>query len=70
MVVLLAWLKVTERVISDDLNFLISKAVDISKADYAGDYVIGYDAQHATLACSLLLLSSGCAAVAAQSSLP
>jgi len=28
--------KVAERTISDDLDFLIAKAVDISKADYAG----------------------------------
>jgi hypothetical protein len=29
--------KVTERVISDDLDFLISKAVNPEKADYAGE---------------------------------
>ena len=28
-------LQATERVISDDLSFLISRAVDVSKADYA-----------------------------------
>ena len=31
----------TERVISDDLDFLISKAVNPSKADYAGGLEVG-----------------------------
>ena len=32
--------KVAERTISDDLEFLISKTVDTTKADYAGERVV------------------------------